>query len=211
MRMDITAPVRIEAECARAIREVIEDCASQWDCSTEKADLGGALFEIALDHHEAICALSVASAYASSFALARPMIETCCRKAWVDLIATPEDVLKVFRNEANLPSLGKLVGQLEKACTGKQLSQIFIRIQPHLGRLNGQTHSGTEQILRRLRLRNSGDAGFGLMEIVENLRSATAGLVLAAHESCTVEQRNRIWGEVLREHSWLATTVADKP
>lgn len=145
---------------------------------------------MAMEHHESIMML-LASGHliGSATALIRPLTETMVRGLWTFYIATPEVVEKVASNKFDFKPFSSKIDDLERF-HGKPGVFTPLKDKKNWNTLNGLTHSGIEQLGRRIQPNGLVDTLYDEDEILETIALPTATLCLFALGFCNAVGRH---------------------
>jgi hypothetical protein len=152
--------------------------------------------DLAMEHHQSIMMLlATGHLTGSAMALIRPLTETMVRGLWTFYIAKPEQVLKIAANRFDFRPLGSKIDDLERF-HGNPGVFTPLKTKKNRETLNGLTHSGIEQLGRRLQLNGLVNTLYNEDEIVETIALPTATLCLLALGFCNAvgrhEERKRL-------------------
>lgn len=147
----------------------------------KKSHLALGCFDLAIEHHAAICALCVSGLYGSMYALLRVEFEAYGRGLWLCHVASETDVSKYEKTDKLATEFGDLLVLVENkiglpsgplsALKSKQW-KIFCSF----------THTGFQALIRRITATHTGLVNYPDKEIVSALRFAGAIALLAAVE-----------------------------
>ena len=117
--------------------------------SSEKNNLFMALFDISMEHAKSIVILIENGKFGSAYALARPLIETFIRAAWVQNCATDVEVERFSQRDKINKELGVLISEVEES---NKWPGVFSQIKENLYKnLNSYTHGGNQLTARRFK------------------------------------------------------------
>jgi hypothetical protein len=106
-----------------------------------------ALFDISLEHGKSIVILIENAKFGSAYALARPLIETFIRAAWVQNCATQIEVERLSNRDKINKNLGALIEEVE---TKTGWPNFFSWIKDNLYKnMHSYTHGGNQLTARR--------------------------------------------------------------
>lgn len=200
---DFRVPVAIEIDISRQICQRVRASVPFTQSGNQRADLSFVLIHIAIDHVESILALFEAGAISSGYALMRSALEAVYKSLWVATAAEEEEVTKAWAGRDVYGDFKKVIAAVEREHAATGWDAIVAKIKPHMRSLNENTHSGAQQTLRRLRSDDMRTPEFGLMEIINDIRTLSGALMIASSPYAAPEVI-QAHHEFLREkHSWL--------
>lgn len=137
-------------------------------------------FDIALEHHSAICALAHEKHFASMYALLRVEFEACARGLWIRHAATDADLAKFRKDEMDI-GMKALIDCIESrlGMTGSALSTIKTK---HWDIFCSFTHTGYQALVRRTTESHTGSVNYPEDEVVTGLRFSGLVALLSAVE-----------------------------
>ena len=129
--------------------------------SSERSNLFMALFDISLEHAKSIVILIENGKFGSAYTLARPLIETFIRGAWVQSCATQVEVENLSQRDKINKNFGTLIDEVESK-TG--WPDFFSWIKNNLYKnMNSYIHGGNQLAARRF----SGDSLIHIPDVEE--------------------------------------------
>lgn len=147
----------------------------------KKSHLALGCFDLAIEHHAAICALCVSGLYGSMYALLRVEFEAYGRGLWLRHVASEAEVRKYGKKDKPSAEFGNLLVLVEKeiglpngplsALKSKQW-EIFCSF----------THTGYQALIRRITETHTGLVNYRSEEVVSALRLAGTFVLLSANE-----------------------------
>ena len=117
--------------------------------SSERNNLFMALFDISMEHAKSILILIEKGKFGSAYALARPLIETFIRAAWVQNCATDVEIERFSQRDKINKNFGILISEVEEST---KWPDVFSQIKEGLyNNLNSYTHGGNQLTARRFK------------------------------------------------------------
>ena len=121
---------------------------------SDRNQISGACFEIAIEHHRAIIILINEKTIGSAFALSRCVFESCVRGVWLWKCAC-DDEIKVFKKNDRIKEIKLLIEDIEKL-PNYDIPYFSDMKKLYWSALCGYAHTGMRQIERRF---EKGDIG----------------------------------------------------
>lgn len=148
---------------------------------SDRNQISGACFEIAIEHHRAIIILINEKTIGSAFALSRCVFESCVRGVWPWKCAS-DDEIKVFKKNDRIKEIKLLIEDIEKL-PNYDIPYFSDMKKLYWSALCSYAHTGMRQIERRF---GKGDIGpnyteeeiKGIMINVNNLGTFAALQIL---------------------------------
>jgi hypothetical protein len=117
--------------------------------SSERSNLFMALFDVSMEHAKSIIILIEHGKFGSAYALARPLLETFIRAAWIQNCATEIEVERLAKRDKIKKNFGVLIEEVERK-TG--WPDFFSWIKDNiLKNMHSYTHGGKELAARRFK------------------------------------------------------------
>lgn len=137
-----------------------------------------ACFDLAIEHHAAMCLLGQASLYGSLYALIRVEFEAYARGLWVLHAASDEQIAGYERDKIGV-TFGELLRLVEKeiGATSGPLTTLKSR---HWDLFCSFTHTGYQALVRRVGEGKTGVETYKSQEVAAALRLAGTFALLAA-------------------------------
>jgi hypothetical protein len=147
--------------------------------STLRVRAGVACLGVALDHHNAICALirRTPPIYSSAFALVRPIFEAYTRGMWILFSATDVQI-KSFAEGGKPPDAASIINAVERTLASPE-KHLYDMYRAHWGSMSSFTHTGGLQV-QRWNTTDSIEPSFKEAEVIVALNLASALALLAA-------------------------------
>jgi hypothetical protein len=170
----------------RRLRELVTRHVYEPDNKTRAL---AAYVDVALEYHKAIWHLTEAKFHGAAFALVRPVFDAMLRAHWLNMLATEEQINRVF-DDLKFPPMPELRRQIRKAyftdapadeaLPAEATEAFFQFLEQSWSAMSDYTHSGSLQLGRRF---TNGELkpNYSDGEIVEALSLATVALLLLAH------------------------------
>jgi len=128
---------------------------------SEKNNLFMALFDISLEHAKSILILIENGKFGSAYALARPLVESFIRGAWIQNCATDTEVTRLSEKDKINKDFSVLIDEVE-GTTG--WPNFFSWVKDNLYKnMNSYTHGGNQLVARRF----SGDSLIHIPDVQE--------------------------------------------
>lgn len=137
-------------------------------------------FDLAVEHHAAICLLGESGLYGSMYSLLRVEFEALAKGLWLRHAASNEGILRYEKEDLKL-GFGTILQLIEKQLDIRTsvLSQLKKR-QWEI--FSSFTHTGYQALVRRFNDTHTGPVNYNETEIVSALRHAGLFAILAAVE-----------------------------
>ncbi|MDB5986522.1 MAG: hypothetical protein JWR16_1575 [Nevskia sp.] len=146
-----------------------------------RQQLAFAAFDLALEHHAAICSLGVGGLFGSLFALLRILFEAYGRGLWLRHVASDADVQHFFSEDEPPLKFGQLLASVEKQL-GIQVGPLTTLKSNHWQMFCSFAHTGYQALYRRMSATHTGPVNYTDEELVAALQAAGAFAILAAVE-----------------------------
>lgn len=145
-----------------------------------KNQLALGCFDLAIEHHAAICTLFSAGLYGSMYALLRSEFEAYVRGLWLNHSADEKQIAD-FMNEKLSLSFGEILEAVEKKIvyTEALLSNLKLK---HWKKLCSFTHTGLQALSRRVNQTHTGAVNYDNQELISVLNLAGTFALLSATE-----------------------------
>ncbi len=119
----------------------------QIDMNNKKELIVTGFLSLSREHHSSIILLVEKGVYSSAFALLRPLFESVYRGLWVSMVATDEELEKIYNEEYKFsPQLWKYAEDIDEK---NETNTFHKRLKQKASFLNGMTHGGIEQLVRQ--------------------------------------------------------------
>jgi hypothetical protein len=174
--------MNLQAEHNRQLRlaEWIDTHLSrEYQLPSRAVQLAHPCFDLAIEHHAAICLLQDAELFGSMYALVRVQLEALVNGLWLRHVATENDLKKYASDER--VGFGTRVAAIEQqfGISGGFLSYLK---KEQWDIFCSFAHSGYQAILRRVGETHTGSSNYKPAEIVTALRHSGLYAVMAAVE-----------------------------
>lgn len=136
----------------------------------KSARISATLLDLALEHHAGIVHLLDARIYGSAFALLRVEFEAFIRATWLQLCATPDELADFERNDTLNLTFGQMINAIEQH-QDFQYKVLSVLKQNAWRAMNGYTHGGLHQVVRRMKNGNI-QPNYEPEEVVEVLKAS---------------------------------------
>jgi hypothetical protein len=206
---DFKIPLLIEIGLAR---ETTQKASSEMpDTSTgdKRRDLAAAFMHIGAEHVMSILHLFEMGAISSGYALLRPALETIYKSVWVATVAEAEQVEKAWQGKDVYGSFQKVISDIEKEHSNSGVGELFAKVDAYRPMLNGLTHSGAEQTLRRLKSKNMRNPEFEFNRLLSDIRTLPAALILGLAPLIAQERLDMLQAFLIEKHAWVKAAVKE--
>lgn len=146
-----------------------------------KSNMALACFDLAIEHHAAICTLLSSGLYGSLYSLLRVEFEAYGRGLWLSHIATEEDVANFKINDDPGIGFAKLLSVVEEK-VGLPSGPLSTLKSNNWDIFCSFTHTGHQALLRRIDEGKTGLVNYGESEVASALRFAGTIALLSAIE-----------------------------
>jgi hypothetical protein len=151
----------------------------------KNASLAIACFDLAIEHHSAICALFSSGLYGSLYSLIRIEFEAYARGLWIRHVATNEDIAYFEKNDGPNIGFAALIELVEKKNT-LFAGQLSILRSKHWSIFCSFAHTGHQALLRRISEGRTGLVNYEEAEVVSIMSLAGTLALLSAFEFATL-------------------------
>ena len=145
-----------------------------------KRQLALACFDLAIEHHAAICLLCTSELYGSVYALLRVEFEALGRGLWLAHVAKDEDADKYEKDKLDI-SFGALLNLVESQ-VGLPKGPLSALKSKHWSIFCSFTHTGYQALVRRVTQTHTGPVNYPAEEVISALNLAGTFALLAAAE-----------------------------
>lgn len=151
-----------------------------YDLPSRNQQLAHPCFDLAVEHHAAICLLGESGLYGSMYSLLRVEFEALAKGLWLRHAASNEDILKYEKEDLKI-GFGTFLKLIENklGIPTSILSQLKKR-QWEI--FSSFTHTGYQALVRRVNDTHTGPVNYNETETVSALRHAGLFAILAAVE-----------------------------
>ncbi|MGE0667246.1 MAG: hypothetical protein AB7O49_11875 [Sphingomonadales bacterium] len=162
--------------------------------SEDSVRIAGSLLDIAVEHHAGIIALVSARIYGSAFALIRSEFEALVRALWLQLAASPKELKTAVENDS-WPRFTKMIEAIE--CHPDFSEKILSGLKASAWTaMNGYTHGGMHQIVRRMTAQNTIEPNYDPDEVLEVLKASGSIALLAFQQMARLAQKTDLENEI---------------
>jgi len=175
--------MNVKAEYIRQIELVkwINDhLACPFDLSSRNLQLAHPCFDLAIEHHAAICSLCESQLYGPMFALLRVEFEALAKGLWLYHVASTEDFARYEKEDSGI-GFGTTLNLIEKKLEVSETVLSVIK-KRQWSIFCSFTHTGYQALVRRCNETHTGPVNYRTQEIVSALRHSGLFAVLAAVE-----------------------------
>jgi len=106
----------------------------------------------------------------------------------------------------NYGSFQKVISDLQKEHSYSGIGALFAKVEPYRRMLNELTHSGAEQLLRRLHSPNMRIPEFEFNAILRDVRTLPAAVVLSAAPLISQEKLDSLQAFMREKHPWIVNS-----
>jgi len=147
----------------------------------DRSQMALACFDLAIEHHAAICALSQGELFGSMYALLRVEFEAFARGLWIRHAANDGLLLKYREDKMRDFGIAALIESVENrlGMKGSALSTIKTK---HWDIFCSFTHTGYQALVRRVNETHTGPVNYQDKEVITGLRFAGLVALLSAVE-----------------------------
>lgn len=147
-----------------------ENLTCSYSLNERNIQLAHSCFDLAIEHHAAICLLYKAGLYGSMFSLLRVEFETCVNGLWLYHVSNDEQVEKYENNNLQL-GFGTKINMIENRL-GISDSALKTIKSKHWSIFCEFTHGGYQSLVRRSNETHTGAVNYDKKDIVSALRHA---------------------------------------
>lgn len=157
-------------EQEKIIHWLNENLSCAYDLKERNIQLAHSCFDLAIEHHAAICLLYKSGLFGSMFSLLRVELETFVNGLWLFHVADDEQVKKYEKNDLNL-GFGTKINMIENrlGISEGALKVIKTNTWPIF---NEFTHGGYQSLVRRSNETHTGAVNYREKDLVSALRHA---------------------------------------
>lgn len=157
----------------------------------KKRHLALTCFDLAIEHHAAICTLLSSELYGSMYALLRVQFEAYARGLWLYHVASDDDVSKYECSDSLNMGIASLISMVEDqvGLPGGPLSKLHAKSWRIFCSF---THTGHQALLRRISETSTGSVNYCEEEITSALSVAGTIALLAAAELASLTRDPRL-------------------
>lgn len=178
--------MNLETEHNRQLRlaEWIDQHLSRaYELSTRSLQLSHPCFDLAIEHHAAICLLQKTELYGSMYALVRIQLESLVNGLWLRHVATDEQIKKYEKDERI--GFGAKVNDIEKKL-GIDSGALSYLKKEQWGIFCSFAHSGYQAVVRRVGEKYTGSTNYNSTEIITALRQSGLFAAMTAVELASI-------------------------
>lgn len=160
-----------------------------YNLSSRNLQLALPCFDLAVEHHAAICLLGKSMLYGSMYSLLRIEFEAAVKGLWLRRVASDENITKYEKEDLHI-SFGTMLKLIENQLN-IPTSVLSLVKSKQWDIFCSFTHTGYQSLVRRLSKHQTGPVNYDEGEVIYALRHAGFFAVLAATElaSITGDQR----------------------
>lgn len=163
---------------------------SELESQIEVSKWAFSCFDIVIEHHSSIVALSDLKLYGSALALLRVQYEAFIRGLWLRYVATENDLSR-FKRDKVKPNFHELTVAVESARGIK--SGLLSHIKDKQWAIfNSFTHTGVEALLRRMGENTTGYDNYKNEDIINGLKFSGLILLFCASEMAILTGNNEL-------------------
>lgn len=150
-----------------------------------------ACFDLAIEHHAAICILHSSGLYGSLYALLRVEFEAYGRGLWLNHVATENDVTVFEKKDDPGISFGSLLSLVEEK-VGLIQGPLSILKSNSWKIFCSFTHTGHQALLRRISEGQTGLGNYGETEVISAIKLAGTFALLSTIELAGLSQNSEL-------------------
>lgn len=175
--MDIPTELERQVQLVKWINDTLS---CPYKLSSQNQQLALPCFDLALEHHAAICILGKSELYGSMYALLRIEFEALVKGLWLHHVASSEVITKYEKEQWKI-EFGDILELIEGRLNIQ--TSILSQIKSRQWKIfNSFTHTGYQALIRRSTATHTGPINYNTNEVVSALRHAGLFAVLAATE-----------------------------
>jgi hypothetical protein len=153
-------------------------------------------FDLAIEHHAAICSLYSLELYGSMYALLRVQFEACGKGLWLRHAATKEYVDKYEKDDLNI-GFGKLISIVEKKL-GIESSGLSKLKANSWDIFCSFTHTGYQSLVRRSNQTHTGNVNYQDNELASSLQLSGTLAILSTVELASISGNQELVSKALQ-------------
>ncbi len=196
----------LEINIARQLVSAADAVLGSDNGGSERAKLSIALAHIAHEHIEVIFHLFENGWFSSGYALMRPAIETTYKCIWITTVADDVKVSGACKGRDVYGDLKTVIKEIETAFDPIGWGGIFAKVRPSLRLLHERTHSGGDQILRRMTAddtRAMRMPEYDGNQLISDIRTLAGMALLATFPTAKPEDIEQLNALLLSNYSYL--------
>jgi hypothetical protein len=190
--MNVEAEYEQQVEVIRWVNDTLS-CA--YELPTKNIQLAHTCFDLAIEHHAAICLLCDSQLYGSMFALLRVEFEAVVNGLWLKYVADDEQINKYEKDDLRL-GFGSKINMIESRLGVENGALKFIQ-KRQWDTFCSFTHGGYQSLVRRRNETHTGSINYPIQEIVFALRHAGSFSLFAAVELSSMTGDETVINECL--------------
>jgi hypothetical protein len=173
--MSIAAEHKIQIELVKWIND---NLSCSYDLPTRNKQLAHSCFDLAIEHHAAICLLCESQLYGSMYSLLRVEFEASAKGLWLQHVASNDNIIE-FEKEVLPIGFGTILKLIENKL-GISLSLLSLLKSRQWEIYCSFTHTGYQALVRRFNDTHTGPVNYPDQEVISALRHAGLFAVLSA-------------------------------
>ena len=154
-----------------------ENLSCAYDLKERNIQLAHSCFDLAIEHHAAICLLYKSGLFGSMFSLLRVEFETLVNGLWLFHVADDDQVKKYEKNDLNI-GFGTKINMIENRL-GISEGALKIIKSNSWSIFNEFTHGGYQSLVRRSNETHTGAVNYREKDLVSALRHAGLFVLLS--------------------------------
>ena len=182
-------------EQERVIHWLNENLTCSYVLNERNIQLAHSCFDLAIEHHAAICLLYKAGLYGSMFSLLRVEFETCVNGLWLYHVADTEQVNKFENNNLQL-GFGTKINMIESRLGISEGALKSIKSK-HWSIFSEFTHGGYQSLVRRSNETHTGAVNYKEKDLISTLRHAGLFALFSGVQLASMTDNNNLISESL--------------
>lgn len=179
----------------KVIHWLNENLTCSYSLNKRNIQLAHSCFDLAIEHHAAICLLYKSGFYGSMFSLLRVAFETCVNGLWLYHVANEEQVKKYENNNLQL-GFGSKINMIENRLGVSEGALKSIK-NKHWSIFSEFTHGGYQSLVRRSNETHTGAVNYDKQDIVSALRHAGLFALFSGVQLASMTDKNNLIDESL--------------
>mgnify|MGYP001558562114 CR=1 FL=1 len=162
------------------VKWINDNLSCPYDLPARNKQLAHPCFDLAIEHHAAICLLCESELYGSMYSLLRVEFEAIAKGLWLHHVASSDHIIK-YENEDLKIGFGTILNLIENQL-GISTSVLSLLKSRQWKIFSSFTHTGYQALVRRFNNTHTGPVNYPDQEIISALRNAGLFAVLSAVE-----------------------------
>ncbi len=166
-----------------------------YDLEERNIQLAHSCFDLAIEHHAAICLLYKSGLYGSMFSLLRVEFETCVNGLWLFYVANEEQIEKYEKNDLKL-GFGTKINMIESRLGISEGALKTIK-NNSWSIFSEFTHGGYQSLIHRSNETHTGGVNYQKKDLVSALRHAGMFALFSGVLLATITKNDDLISETL--------------